>query len=687
MCMATLDPLECTAPLKLFLRVFGCKLTATRKSQIAIEFCYKFRDDNPKAHVFWVYASTGARLEQAYQAIAKTLSIPDWNNAKVDAVQLVSDWLADEDNEQWLLVIDNADDTMMFFDSKSEAPRKGSEPPRAFARYIPNNPKGSVLITTRDKRLGERLTNRQKPLEVLPMTRFEARNLLYSKISDDECSDAELSELLSELAYLPLAITQAAAFISENNITVSEYLQALEAGEEDSKELLSEHLEDPRRDLDSENSVMRTWKLSFDQIMKEKPRAAEILSLMAVLDRQGIPKTLLRKEEDTETRFKTAVGTLQAFSLITVEKGKDAAFGMHRLVQLSTQKWLDLEGKTMYWRAQALEVLSNTFPVPTYDVWPTCEVLTPHVRIVLSHQFTTTKDLLRCSKLLNDTSHYARRIGRYAEGYEKSVKALEIRQRILPEDDPLIFESFHMVGMALFTQGEYHAAKEMLQRAKTGRERIFGKEDTDTAESMTSLARVLSEIGDLDGAEELHRQILKIREEDMGTENEYVLETLDHLATLMMNKGKLETAEEMYRRILSGRERLLGMHHPQTLESINNLAGVLHNQGRYNQAEELYMRALEGTERVLGTSHPATTLVHWNMALCQRLKGDLSSAEQSYRRALFGCQNTWGPDNPRTLECMVDLASVLEEKGAHGEAEELVLHASVKFKEGTTAGI
>ena len=68
------------------------------------------------------------------------------------------------------------------------------------------------------------------------------------------------------LSSLPLAISQAAAFISENSVTVSEYLEMLVNDEEDLKELLSEHLEDPRRDWSSENSVLRTWKLSFEQI-------------------------------------------------------------------------------------------------------------------------------------------------------------------------------------------------------------------------------------------------------------------------------------------------------------------------------------------------------------------------------------------------------------------------------------
>jgi hypothetical protein len=41
---------------------------------------------------------------------------------------------------------------------------------------------------------------------------------------------------------------------------------------------------------------------------------------MAVLDRQGVPGALLEQEGEPVTEFMTAIGTLQAFSLISVEK-------------------------------------------------------------------------------------------------------------------------------------------------------------------------------------------------------------------------------------------------------------------------------------------------------------------------------------------------------------------------------
>jgi hypothetical protein len=128
--------------------------------------------------------------------------------------------------------------------------------------------------------------------------------------------------LVKELSYLPLTLTPAAAFISENYIIVFEHFDTLNSGRDDMEELLSEHLEDTRRELDIENSVMRTFKLSFDQISRTVPRAAEMLSLLAVLDLQGATPALLRREKESLTGFRTALGALQAFSLVNAGRGK-----------------------------------------------------------------------------------------------------------------------------------------------------------------------------------------------------------------------------------------------------------------------------------------------------------------------------------------------------------------------------
>lgn len=49
------------------------------KSQIAIEHCYRFRDEHPNSHVFWVNGSSAQRFEQHMQRFLGDLSSVDAN--------------------------------------------------------------------------------------------------------------------------------------------------------------------------------------------------------------------------------------------------------------------------------------------------------------------------------------------------------------------------------------------------------------------------------------------------------------------------------------------------------------------------------------------------------------------------------------------------------------------------------
>ena len=91
------------------------KFEIYRKSQIAIEYCYRHQENFPTCHIFWVFASTAERFERAYADIARRLKLPGWEDSRVDTCQIVSDCLCDGDHDGWLMILDNADDENVFF--------------------------------------------------------------------------------------------------------------------------------------------------------------------------------------------------------------------------------------------------------------------------------------------------------------------------------------------------------------------------------------------------------------------------------------------------------------------------------------------------------------------------------------------------------------------------------------------
>lgn len=81
------------------------------KSQIAIEYAYQVRDESLTTWVFWVHAGTQARFEEGYRRIAETTRVEGWDNPKADILRLVRNWLCDELNGRWVMIVDNADDS------------------------------------------------------------------------------------------------------------------------------------------------------------------------------------------------------------------------------------------------------------------------------------------------------------------------------------------------------------------------------------------------------------------------------------------------------------------------------------------------------------------------------------------------------------------------------------------------
>ena len=361
--------------------------------------------------MFWVHVGTISRFKQAYEAIANVLGLVI-DDPKANKLQLVTDWLNNEENGNWIMILDNADDQAVF---ESRLPSNGSfEQSTPLIRYLPHSQQGSIIITTRDKRVGERLTFREKPLIVSSFDEHMAKALLRSRLDQSiDWVENDIVELIEALDFLPLAVTQAASFISENNIAVKNYTDIIRASDSGLTNLLNQDLIDLRRDFDASSSIIRTWQVSFDQIRIQKPRAAELLSLMAVLDRQGISKMLLC-EDDTKEQIEiiTALGTLQAFSLISSDK-EAKTFEMHRLVQLSTLMWLEMQNEKLKWQDRALQILSAKFPSGNnFETWEICALYLPHVMIVID-TLILGLDHVNELGLFVDTADYLRWQGQF----------------------------------------------------------------------------------------------------------------------------------------------------------------------------------------------------------------------------------------------------------------------------------
>ena len=597
--------------------------------------------------------------------------MPGWDELDLNTFQTVRDWLSDPEHGSWLMVLDSADDLDLFFKNSLKTDSDGAD--THLSRFIPRSPIGTVIITTRDRRVAERITDRQSPIVVFPMSSTEGEELLRSKLPEEfEVDQSDARDLVVALGNLPLAISQAAAFITEYSMDVREYLGAFKSDVSEVQDLLSQDLGDHRRDVGDEqreNSILSTWKLSFDQISLKHPRAAEVLSFMAVLDRVSIPKSLLINNEERTIDLALALGTLQAFSLIVVEKKE--AFGLHRLVQISTRRWLELQGTLRTWQETALRVLSERFPTADYGNWPQCELLSPHAQEVISYDYESKDVLVRRAKILDNLARFDFQQSRYSLAFERYEEVIRMRKEFLGPEEPDTLGSMCSLGQVLFHQSRYSDAERMLRESLAKRERLLGMDHSDTKLNVGHLAEVVRGLRRYDEAEALYKRALAGREDDLGNDL-IAMKNMDNLGSVLRDAGRLDEAEKWVRKAFDARERYTGEFSLPTLGSVSHLAMILRLRGNLDEAEMMNKRALAGFERVLGREHHFTLRSLDDLAIVFRCQGKLDAAEEQNRRALGGLAKVLGPTHRRTLASTKHLALILLLKSRYNEAESLL---------------
>ncbi|KAL0764479.1 hypothetical protein CaCOL14_013114 [Colletotrichum acutatum] len=90
------------------------------KTQIAIAYTYWLRKTHPEISVFWVHASDSDRFRQAYSDIAEEYNIAGRSDRNIDVLTLVKSWFQRQKAGPWFLVLDNADNTELFFNNHTQ---------------------------------------------------------------------------------------------------------------------------------------------------------------------------------------------------------------------------------------------------------------------------------------------------------------------------------------------------------------------------------------------------------------------------------------------------------------------------------------------------------------------------------------------------------------------------------------
>ena len=671
------------------------KLISSRKTQIAIEFC--FRRKLKGRDVFWVHGGSDEAFWVSFREIAELVHILPPVEDHLTLLNAVKEWFESPASGNWTIVIDSLDDINL-----------------ATRLHIPAG-HGEILYTTRDERIPGHpgLVSAGAGIGVPKMGEEEAMATFHRIVhSEDRAGRPATIVLPTLLDGLPLAIAQAAAYIRTTHMPTANYLALFQRSEERQQALLSEPLPAALRNdnIDLSRALMTTWQLTVQKIEEESPLSIKLLRIISFLDPDNLPVSFIEAALSAETKnhFKQLEPLLN-FGLLA-RKGSN--YCLHRLVSMWTREKMSSEVKRQC-IDRAIVSMNICFPPESSDNVTKYMEMLPNALSILDHMGSDGSKFSSESswKLQGNLIKFFRKIGQlysamhhselslaqemvfeqdeskrhisrarlgslYYTGDHHAIalgeykKALDGQEMVLGKGHPDTLRTIHAMARVFQGQGEYGKALEWYQRALDGQEIVLGKNHPKTLKTVSNMASVYQDTEEYGKALEWYQRALDGQERVLGAGHIRTLATVYNIASVLQEKEEYDRALELYQRTLDGRGMALRTDHPDTLATVYNMASIFKHKGEYSKALEWYQRALDGREIVLGKGHYQTLAIVNQMAVVFQDRGECEKAMEWHQRAIDGLEIALGKTHPNTLAAVNDMATVFLQKGEHKKALE-----------------
>lgn len=481
-------------------------MSGVGKTQLAAEYAHQFAGFYDLA--WWINVEPAGLIGDQFTALAAQLGCVEIG-APTEAMRLAV--LAElRARDRWLLIFDNADT------------------PADVVGWLPGGT-GHVLITSRGGSWHEIAV----PVNVYVLARAESVAILRDRIFG--LSEADADRLAEQLGDLPLAITQAAAFMASSGMTASGYLTLLDF---QATELLNEGTP-----LTYPQSLAAVTQLIVHRLTADDPAAVQLANVCAFLAPEPIPTDLFTDtsaELPTELAARAAdplawaqtLDHLTRQSLVQVEQG---TLVMHRLTQAILRNQLPPSQATATRAcAEALLTASNPGDPRNPATWPSWARLMPH--LLITDLAGTDDSGLR--QMMCSGCFYLLARGEISAGYSLAGHLYSLWRDRLGPDDGDTLSIAHDLAFALRLMGRYPEARELDLDSLARKRRLYGDDHPSTLTSANALASDLFQLGEVGAARDLHQDTLNRRRRVLGEDHSDTLTTASDLAADLRELGE-----------------------------------------------------------------------------------------------------------------------------------------------------
>ncbi|KAH7460531.1 hypothetical protein FOMA001_g19547 [Fusarium oxysporum f. sp. matthiolae] len=543
------------------------------KTQIALRFAYQMKDKQPDYSIFWVPVLSDETAEGAYVDIAKKLGLQK-NSEDEDVKDLVCQHLSSNKAGKWLLIMDNADDQELILGS---AEKSGLE------AYLPQSEGGIILLTTRSGQVAGEFAQ-SDVIDIKQMDQGEAATLLKKSLIQKHLLQdvASVVELLTYLTFLPLAITQAAAYLNQTRAPIRTYLGLLRNAEDNNTRVLDREFRDETRYRGSQNAVGTTWIVSFDQIQKTNQLAADLLSFMSCIEPKAIPQSILPGAEADELEW--AIGTLCSYSFL-VRREETDVFDMHSLVHTATRGWLEKQDQERRVSNDVIRHLAARFPTKDDAHYGLRREYLPHAMRLLNRNLGNKT--AEAYQLFEKVGHsfYADR--RFKEAIRCFKEVCCWRQVLYSETDGFRLASEHALATAYLDDRRIEDAIGILEHVVAVRKETLDKKDHERLASEHALASAYLDDRRIEDAIEILEHVVAVRKETLDKKDHSRLASEHAFGIACFYNRQIKDAIEILEHVVAVRKETLDEKDHERLASEHALASAYLNDPRIKDAIEM----------------------------------------------------------------------------------------------------
>jgi tetratricopeptide (TPR) repeat protein len=543
-----------------------------------------------------------------------------------------------------------------------------------------------------------------KPLAIIYKELSSKQNLNNAQNSSNVVENAvskEISNILSYLGGLPLAIELAGSYLSRTNIPFKNFIAELEESpfailnKDKSKVKSSDHHKGVEYLINNNIAQLETIEDKIESQISKEALLIMGYGAYSALSYQRLKSILtdLHKNLTDNLLADGALKHLQQLGLIKAE-GQDKFVVVHALVYRYIQNKVELPENI---KLAMINNYDNYLKESAHNKkeWSQIDQELVHIigitkLAIKNKQYKDAVEMIDHLQSKVDSydsyKYYLNNNGDYIEIMEllqlrlkaikeavkqetnqQSVNKEELTHKYQAED---IANCYILIGELEGKFANYEQALTYFKQAHDLYIKHLGSEHERVALALDNIASVYCSQGQYDQALEQFQISLRITKAKFGDDHPVVAATINGIALVYDKQGQYDQALEQYQIALRIRKAKLEDDHPVVATTIIGIALVYDKQGQYDQALEQYQIALRITKAKLGDDHPSVADTIIGIANVYDSQGQYDQALKQYKIALRITKAKFGDDHPSVADTINNIALVYDKQGQYDQALE-----------------